>query len=41
MKYETNLSGKKWDKSMKNLAKYNLTKVSVDGDEKIVTYIGE
>lgn len=41
LKYETNLSGKKWDKSMKNLAKYNLTKVSVDGDEKTVTYIGE
>ncbi|MDK7675302.1 lysine--tRNA ligase [Weeksella virosa] len=41
LKSETNLSGKKWDKSMKNLAKYNLTKVSVDGDEKTVTYIGE
>ncbi len=41
LKTEANLSGKKWDKSMKNLAKYNLTKVSVNGDEKVVTYIGE
>ncbi|MDM1073935.1 lysine--tRNA ligase [Empedobacter brevis] len=41
LKSQTALSGKKWDKSMKNLAKYNLTKVTVDGDVKTVAYLGE
>ncbi|WP_312313250.1 lysine--tRNA ligase [Empedobacter brevis] len=41
LKSQTALSGKKWDKSMKNLAKYNLTKVTVDGDGKTVAYLGE
>ena len=41
LKSQSALSGKKWDKSMKNLAKYNLTKVSVDGDIKTVSYLGE
>ena len=41
LKSQTALSGKKWDKSMKNLAKYNLTKVTVDGDAKTVAYLGE
>ncbi len=41
LKSKAALSGKKWDKSMKNLAKYNLTKVTVDGDAKTVAYLGE
>jgi len=41
LKSQAALSGKKWDKSMKNLAKYNLTKVTVDGDAKTVSYLGE
>lgn len=41
LKSQAGLSGKKWDKSMKNLAKYNLTKVTVDGDSKTVSYLGE
>ena len=41
LKTQSALSGKKWDKSMKNLAKYNLTKVTVDGDAKTVSYLGE
>ncbi|WP_068599130.1 lysine--tRNA ligase [Vaginella massiliensis] len=41
LKSKVALSGKKWDKSMKNLAKYNLTKVKVDGDVKLVEFLGE
>ncbi|WP_322970287.1 lysine--tRNA ligase [Faecalibacter sp. LW9] len=41
LKTQSALSGKKWDKSMKNLAKYNLTKVNVNGDSKTVEYLGE
>ena len=41
LKSQAALSGKKWDKSMKNLAKYNLTKVTVDGDAKTVAYLAE
>jgi lysyl-tRNA synthetase class 2 len=41
LKSKAALSGKKWDKSMKNLAKYNLTKVTVNGDTKTVAYLGE
>lgn len=41
LKIQSALSGKKWDKSMKNLAKYNLTKVNVNGDSKTVEYLGE
>ena len=41
LKSQAGLSGKKWDKSMKNLAKYNLTKVTIDGDSKTVSYLGE
>ncbi len=36
LKTQAGLSGKKWDKSMKGLAKHGLTKVVVDGDSKIV-----
>ena len=36
LKLEAGLSGKKWDASMKNLAKHGLTSVEVDGDSKTV-----
>ncbi len=40
LKVKSDLSGKKWDASMKSLAKHALTKVSVNGEDKIVQYIG-
>ncbi len=40
LKVKADLSGKKWDASMKSLAKHALTKVSVEGEDKIVHYIG-
>lgn len=40
LKVKADLSGKKWDASMKSLSKHALTKVSVDGEDKIVQYIG-
>lgn len=40
LKVKADLSGKKWDVSMKSLAKHALTKVSVEGEDKIVHYIG-
>ena len=36
LKLEAGLSGKKWDASMKNLAKHGLTSVEVDGENKTV-----
>jgi len=36
LKLDAGLSGKKWDTSMKNLAKHGLTSVEVDGDSKTV-----
>ncbi|WP_276165514.1 lysine--tRNA ligase [Zobellia alginiliquefaciens] len=36
LKTKAGLSGKKWDKSMKGLAKHGLTSVVVDGDSKTV-----
>ena len=36
LKEKSALSGKKWDAAMKSLAKYGLTKVVVDGDNKTV-----
>lgn len=36
LKDKSALSGKKWDAAMKGLAKYGLTKVVVDGDNKLV-----
>ena len=36
LKTQANLSGKKWDKAMKALASHGLTKVSVNGDAKVV-----
>ncbi|WP_306565019.1 lysine--tRNA ligase [Flavobacterium lindanitolerans] len=40
LKVKADLSGKKWDASMKSLAKHALTKVSIEGEDKIVHYIG-
>lgn len=40
LKQQAALSGKKWDKSMKNLASHHLTKVTTENDDKIVEYIG-
>ncbi|WP_447634945.1 lysine--tRNA ligase [Flavobacterium microcysteis] len=40
LKVKADLSGKKWDAAMKSLAKHGLTKVSVNGEDKIVQYIG-
>jgi len=39
LKNEAALSGKKWDKAMKNLASHNLTKVLTEDNLKIVAYI--
>ncbi|MBP4138919.1 MULTISPECIES: lysine--tRNA ligase [Flavobacterium] len=40
LKITANLSGKKWDASMKNLSKHGLTKVAVEGDFKMVELLG-
>ena len=40
LKESAALSGKKWDKAMKSLASYNLTKVETENEEKWVSYIG-
>ncbi|MEO8534239.1 MAG: lysine--tRNA ligase [Flavobacterium sp.] len=40
LKIKANLSGKKWDASMKNLSKHGLTKVAVEGDFKMVELVG-
>jgi lysyl-tRNA synthetase class 2 len=39
LKITANLSGKKWDASMKNLSKHGLTKVAVEGDFKFVELV--
>ncbi len=39
LKNQAGLSGKKWDKSMKALSKYDLIKVNVDGNSKVVTLV--
>ncbi|SHJ38008.1 lysine--tRNA ligase [Flavobacterium haoranii] len=39
LKEKAGLSGKKWDAAMKELAKHNLTKVIVEGDNKTVELI--
>lgn len=36
LKTKSELSGKKWDAAMKELAKHNLTKVIVEGENKTV-----
>ncbi|MCC9073336.1 lysine--tRNA ligase [Flavobacterium sp. F-65] len=40
LKVKANLSGKKWDAAMKNLSKNGLTKVAVEGDFKMVEFVG-
>ena len=40
LKISANLSGKKWDASMKNLSKHGLTKVAVEGESKVVELVG-
>lgn len=40
LKESAALSGKKWDKAMKSLSSYNLTKVETENEEKWVSYIG-
>ncbi|MDN3708271.1 lysine--tRNA ligase [Myroides ceti] len=39
LKIKTSLSGKKWDKAIKALASHNLTKVSTEGEFKIIEYL--
>ena len=39
LKITANLSGKKWDASMKNLSKHGLTKVAVEGEFKFVELV--
>ena len=39
LKITANLSGKKWDSSMKNLSKHGLTKVAVEGEFKFVELV--
>ncbi len=41
LKEKTNLSGKKWDLASKGIAKHGLMKVVVNGDSKIVEYLGK
>ena len=39
LKEQADLSGKKWDKAMKALASYSLTKVITENEEKIVEFV--
>ena len=41
LKEKTTLSGKKWDLASKGIAKHGLMKVVVNGDSKIVEYLGK
>jgi lysyl-tRNA synthetase class 2 len=41
LKEKSGLSGKKWDAASKGLSKHGLMKVVVDGDAKIVEYLGK
>ncbi|WP_395053710.1 lysine--tRNA ligase [Flavobacterium sp.] len=41
LKLKADLSGKKWDAASKGIAKHNLMKIVVDGDSKIVEYLGK
>ncbi|WP_306353231.1 lysine--tRNA ligase [Flavobacterium sp. '19STA2R22 D10 B1'] len=40
LKVKSDLSGKKWDASTKNLSKNALIKIVVDGENKVVEYLG-
>ena len=41
LKLKAELSGKKWDAASKGISKHNLMKIVVDGDTKIVEYLGK
>jgi lysyl-tRNA synthetase class 2 len=41
LKEKAALSGKKWDAASKGISKHGLMKVVVDGDNKIVEYLGK
>jgi len=41
LKEKSALSGKKWDAASKGLSKHGLMKVVVDGENKIVEYLGK
>jgi lysyl-tRNA synthetase, class II len=41
LKEKTALSGKKWDAASKGIAKHGLMKIVVDGENKIVEYLGK
>ncbi len=41
LKEKTGLSGKKWDAASKGISKHGLMKVVVNGDNKIVEYLGK
>jgi lysyl-tRNA synthetase class 2 len=40
LKIKSELSGKKWDAAMKGLTKHGLTKVNVEGENKMVELVG-
>ncbi len=40
LKLQAGLSGKKWDAAMKGLSRHGITKVVVDGETKLVQYLG-
>ena len=41
LKEKTALSGKKWDAASKGIAKHGLMKIVVEGENKIVEYLGK
>ena len=41
LKLKTDLSGKKWDAASKGIAKHGLMKIVVEGENKIVEYLGK
>ena len=41
LKLKANLSGKKWDAASKGISKHGLMKIVVDGEQKIVEYLGK
>ena len=41
LKLKADLSGKKWDAASKGISKHGLMKIIVDGENKIVEYLGK
>ncbi len=41
LKIKADLSGKKWDAASKGISKHGLLKITVDGENKIATYLGK